>query len=569
MSKSEKLPLENAEEIIEKFGGIRPMAAKTGVAVTTIQGWKKRGVIPGARMESILEAASEHDVDLSGLVDGAASLETADEEPEQKFGEVIAESEDDESLEEAKDDAEEEEDEDEEEEVKAEKQEAFEEDKDDDEDSREDNDEDDDEGSEDDDLDIPAALKRTAVAEGGKEKLRANRMSGAEYMEFTLEGKKGAMNRSMVIAAIIILLILAALAGLVMPKYKGTTEREARIEELERQLSAVKKEQSGFKGLVPENWSAELEQLKRQAEEVKKGVSGKVNDVKAMSQDLASAQGINSRVEQLQTYVSEISGGNGIYALKGRFEKMRQDYMGEKILSNSVQALLPVIQSSGSKNDEHVNLLIADARTQDKALQTTLGSVPQNELKAAAMLLAMTQVRSALNRPDTEFDSDLQLLFGMVDEDDVELRAAIEKLAPYSKEGVLTPAGLKNEFQGVAGEAVAASLRGEDVSVSDKLSAKFNELLKVEKDGELLTGTQTQATINTAENLVNENRFEDAVKVLKKNLHAKELEPLRPWIKKAEGMIASKKLGSMLEEAIEMNFGPGLLGGKVLEGGQY
>ena len=107
------------------------------------------------------------------------------------------------------------------------------------------------------------------------------------------------------------------------------------------------------------------------------------------------------------------------------------------------------------------------------------------------------------------------------------------------------------------------------MSVSEKLSAKFNELLKVEKNGELLTGTQTQATINKAEKMVEKEQFDAAIKMLKKNLHAKELEPLQPWIRKAERLVASKKLSAVLEEAIELNFGSGLLGGKVLEHGNY
>jgi len=600
MSKSGKSPLENAVEIIEKFGGIRPMASKTGVAVTTIQGWKKRGVIPGARKGAILDAAQEHEVDLFGLVEGAPSLAVVEEEPEQvaeaeavSATDVVAElislvSEDNENAavsfeEDDNDDSsdDEPEAEDKEEEPKEKLEEDNGDDKDeaeveadveaeekDDEDA---NDKDEDEGDKDeeeDDLEIPVALRRTVEAESAKRKtseLRADRAPNGNYAEFTLETKKGAMNRSMIIAIAILLLILAALAGVILPKNKSADHRDARIEELEKKLLAVRQEQSSFKGLMPENWSDELAQLKRQAEQVKQGISHKVDDVKALSHDLASAQGITNRVEQLQTYVSEISGETGVYALKSRFDKMRQDYMGEKTLSNSVQALLPIIQRSKGANPEHLNVQIANARTQDKSLQTSLGNVPQKELKAAAMLLAMTQVRSALNRPETEFDGDLQLLMGMVSDDNTELKAAIEKLAPYSKEGVLTPSGVKSEFQTVAGEAVAASLRGEDVSVSDKLSAKFNELLKVEKDGELLTGTETQATINTAENLVEEDRFEDAVVMLKKKLRAKELKPLQPWIKKAEGLVASKKLGDVIDEAIDLNFGSGLLGGKVLE----
>ena len=59
MSQNEPAPLENAEAIIEMFGGIRPMATKINVPVTTVQGWKKRNVIPGARREEILRVAQQ------------------------------------------------------------------------------------------------------------------------------------------------------------------------------------------------------------------------------------------------------------------------------------------------------------------------------------------------------------------------------------------------------------------------------------------------------------------------------------------------------------------------------
>jgi len=53
-------------EIIERFGGIRPMAAKLGVAVTTVQGWKERGHIPAGRFKQIAESAAAHGIDLGG-----------------------------------------------------------------------------------------------------------------------------------------------------------------------------------------------------------------------------------------------------------------------------------------------------------------------------------------------------------------------------------------------------------------------------------------------------------------------------------------------------------------------
>ena len=55
----------SAEDLIRQFGGIRPMAAKLDVPVTTVQGWKSRGRIPMNRRSAILEAARIHNIDLS------------------------------------------------------------------------------------------------------------------------------------------------------------------------------------------------------------------------------------------------------------------------------------------------------------------------------------------------------------------------------------------------------------------------------------------------------------------------------------------------------------------------
>ncbi|HPQ51250.1 MAG TPA: hypothetical protein PKZ89_06225, partial [Alphaproteobacteria bacterium] len=63
----------NAVEIIERFGGIRPMASKMDVAVTTVQGWKQRNSIPAARKDDLIAAAKTHQVDLGTLLDAVSS----------------------------------------------------------------------------------------------------------------------------------------------------------------------------------------------------------------------------------------------------------------------------------------------------------------------------------------------------------------------------------------------------------------------------------------------------------------------------------------------------------------
>lgn len=53
------------EAIVERFGGIRPMAAKLSIPVTTVQGWKKRGHIPPSRRADLTAAAQQHGIPLS------------------------------------------------------------------------------------------------------------------------------------------------------------------------------------------------------------------------------------------------------------------------------------------------------------------------------------------------------------------------------------------------------------------------------------------------------------------------------------------------------------------------
>ncbi|MGO1119409.1 carph-isopro domain-containing protein [Rhodovibrionaceae bacterium A322] len=52
------------EQVIALFGGLRPMASKLGIAVSTIQGWKARHHIPENRHAEIQAAAEKHNIQL-------------------------------------------------------------------------------------------------------------------------------------------------------------------------------------------------------------------------------------------------------------------------------------------------------------------------------------------------------------------------------------------------------------------------------------------------------------------------------------------------------------------------
>jgi hypothetical protein len=74
--------------VIGAFGGIRPMANKLDVPVSTVQGWKERGVIPESRHDDIRAAATAHDVALDD-----ADLDASAEVPPEAHPEAPAEAE--------------------------------------------------------------------------------------------------------------------------------------------------------------------------------------------------------------------------------------------------------------------------------------------------------------------------------------------------------------------------------------------------------------------------------------------------------------------------------------------
>lgn len=548
-NKVNEQPIENAGAVIEKFGGIRPMSTKTGVAVTTIQGWKKRDVIPANRVADIVAAAVKHDVDLSGLVAGVAAPVVQPEtkpdvvsEAEAKIAAQVPETEKTEDTKPVEEDA-------------------------------------------------PATIEAAPTEEAQPKEAQAQNADASpqkpaedilaikkkspnapanDYTELVIETEKRGVAKGALMAASVILVILIAAIAMLMPKIQ---KHEGRVAELEQELNQMQKQQTVFKGLVPENWSEQLTQLKKELEFAKSAaqstVAPAVDSIKSLSDDLAARDpmAIQKRVDNLQTYVNEVTQSTSLAELYSRIESLRMDAAGRKDLMQAVaelRGLFAGIPEEEAKDPERMNGLLAQAVEQKDALGQTLADVPSDDLKAAAMLLALNQMRSSLNRSGQPFDEDLELLMKMTGDDNQDLRASLERLAPHAESGVLSTQGLSNEFRTLAGEAVVASLKGEDVSLMEKAQARMNDLLAVEKEGELISGTPTQAVVNKAQKQVDEGQIAEALSLLKSKLGSKELAPLSPWISKAEAFLDAQVADSMMSRAIELNTGSGYLGGSQL-----
>ena len=549
MAKSGNKPLENAEKIIERFGGIRPMASKIDVAVTTIQGWKKRGVIPANRRGNIMTSAQENDIDLSGLIEGmeppANESSSAIEEPQI----IQIQAQDDEAAKEESEDCPDSNDEDE----NAPEEDSGEKPEDD---------------AEDEIASAPEEEKSYTELNLSS-KSHTEERNTESFTQIAIDTEKRAVTKSAVVTFGVVLVVLVSIIMILMPKMEQVDHYDQRITSLEGEVDRVKEDQSSFKGLVPRDWSKQLDDLKKQVAQAGQAAAPAIESIQKVSGDLIgeSAGAIQERVVELESYVTEMTQSTSVSDFIDRLGVMSNSLIGQQVLDQSLLDLNSIYASLGTEaSGEQVNGVLEQARSQSAALGQTFENVPQDDLQAAAMLLAMTQMRSSLNRESKPFDDDLQLLMSMVSEDNVELRASLEKLAPHAEAGVLTPSGLSNEFRSLTGDVIESSLKGEDVSLLEKAQARMNNLLAIEKDGELVTGTDTQAVVNKAQKQIEQGNVEGALSLLNSSLSASELAPLQKWISKAEGFIGSREAVNIIEDMINMNTGSGYLGGANLLG---
>ena len=100
MAEQNTLEFDKADQVVDAFGGVRPMATALGVPASTVQGWKERGAIPKARQKEVAatfdamgQSSSipvDHAIDAAaGMVDKApfeADKETRNYQPPRSTG---------------------------------------------------------------------------------------------------------------------------------------------------------------------------------------------------------------------------------------------------------------------------------------------------------------------------------------------------------------------------------------------------------------------------------------------------------------------------------------------------
>lgn len=481
----------NAEAIIERFGGIRPMANKMNVPVTTVQGWKKRNVIPGNRREEVMQAAQTNNVDLSDLMAGVANENTFIAEMRQ--------------AEERRDQAPEQEI------VKSAKPPASK-------------------------KPIVAARRRPADedVQAHNEQMIAQ-MHKAQSMAFT---------KSAWFTVGFVTFVVGLSAVLLWPSKEQLDRNTVDIAKLQGEVSEMRERHSFLKDLIPGDIEGRIAEMQKQAQGIQQTVTGLQQRVETIATDVMDpAATMEQRLARLEQHAVELGAPAQLTAMLQKVQGLQQTVTGQQQLSSAIADLNGLLGSITAQGGD-VDTALQQAQQEDDALGQTLQGVSPQDLKAASLLLGLAQFRSSMNR-SAPFEEDLALLQNMLGDEDPELQAAITRLAPQAAKGVLTPEGLKGEFSGLAGDIVVSSLKGEDVSVREKAKARLNEILQVEKDGELITGTDTQATVARAQKMLDAGDIEGAIAELQ-SLEGEAAETAQPFVAQAEMTVVAQQLQDML-----------------------
>lgn len=498
-----------AEAIIERFGGIRPMATKTGVPVTTVQGWKERNQIPENRRADILKAAAEHNVDLSGVMPGGVSGALG--APPENFSTTLKRS----ALEQERDPA-----------IIHQHEEAI------------------------------TAAKLTEQQDAAH---KATSTITHEVLMTEINKAQMRATRRAVAASAGLLFVFALIFGMVIAINKQQVAQQTkRIMLVEDKIDTMGVPDPAYQGVprgVVEGMIKDVQgkmlDLRQKTEKIQASVAGLESQAKNLvSLDNSS---LVDRVMALENTLGGVGDGNvDLSMLMQRLAKMQDSLQGQEKMQATVDQLQKMI--GGAQGTESLQtmmgpptmeqMLATEQKQGDSELAETLEGVSPAQLKAAALLIGLSQFRDSMNRSGP-FVDDLALLQTMMGERDPELNVAIAQLAPYAEKGVLSPKGLSQELKTLTGDIAVASITGQDLSVQDRAMARFQEVLKIQKDGQPIMGTEAQARVARAQILLDQGDVNGAIAELE-SLDGPAREKAQPVIDQAHVTAMAQRVQGML-----------------------
>ncbi len=505
----------NAALVIERFGGIRPMATKTNIAATTIQGWKQRGVIPNARRQEIIEAAQLYEIDIEDLLKAVEEGGKIQGVGEDSVRIDVAESQTNAAYEPQ---------------IQAQAQAQMQ------------------ESSnqfqaktppKEDEFRPKKSKYRDADFDPGAD---ASIAQINDHNRKQFERMNGQSSGGIWFAVSLVFLCVLGIAGYVFlsPKVKNMDAQQRKIAELEQEveklrvqnsrvlLARQKGEQEGIQSGTQEGSGGASAALGATLSELQNKVSELSDQAKNYSQTIEEFKNgsVNERLQSVEQSIQGLADHTRALGLQGflyRLQNLQSSAQGQEIVEQWMSSIAGMTlgtdtvqgeTQAANKESPDFDAALTQLQMSDPQFAETFRDVAPEDIKAAIMLMAMAQLRNSLERDRTSFDQDLNILKLTLARDNPELAKSIDQLAPKAKSGVLTPQGLSKEFRAMSGEIIADSLAGKNVSVKDKAIARLGDLVKIEKNGAQISGTRAQIQVAEAQKLLDQGDIAGAMAIL-------------------------------------------------------
>lgn len=164
---------------------------------------------------------------------------------------------------------------------------------------------------------------------------------------------------------------------------------------------------------------------------------------------------------------------------------------------------------------------------------------------AQALVLAAGQLRSSLSGGQP-FQQDLQAVRAL-NIADAGVTQPLDAVAPYAAKGIPTRAQLTDRFEPLAGEIVRADIRGEGNSWIDSAVGKLSTLVTVRREGGGVVGTTADAVVARAEAALNAGNLAKAVEELS-TLQGPAAQTAGPWLTDAKARLAADQAARQLND---------------------
>ncbi|PWC34115.1 mitofilin family membrane protein [Azospirillum sp. TSO35-2] len=201
-----------------------------------------------------------------------------------------------------------------------------------------------------------------------------------------------------------------------------------------------------------------------------------------------------------------------------------------------------------SGNSQAAQALRGDVDQLKQQLSGVSQAVEQRQDAAAsaqALVLAAGQLRATLANGQP-FQQDLQAVraLGIAD---AGVTQPLDAVAPYAAKGIPTRAQLTDRFQPLTGEIVRAEVRGEGNSWIDSAVGKLSTLVTVRREGGGVVGTTADAIVARAEAALNSGNLAKAVEELSA-LQGPAAQVAAPWLADAKARLAADQAARQLND---------------------